>query len=112
MSRIILRLAILSAGLFIADYLLAGIHTSGYGPIVKAALVLGIVNLLIKPVLFILTLPVTILTLGLFALVLNGLLLWFVSVLVNGFDVAGPGSAILGALIVSIVSIVANRLVD
>lgn len=111
MSTIILRLSVLSAGIFLAEYLIPGIHTTGYGPIIEAAVLLGVLNLIIKPVLFILTLPINILSLGLFTFFINGFLLWFVSVFIDGFQVAGFGVAILGAIVISIFSIVVNRLI-
>ncbi|GMR04742.1 MAG: phage holin family protein [Thermodesulfobacteriota bacterium] len=111
MSTIILRLSILSVGIFLAAYLVPGIHAAGYGPIIEAAILLGLFNLIIKPILFILTLPINILSLGLFTFLINGFLLWFVSVFISGLEVAGFGVSILGALVISIFSIIVNRLV-
>jgi putative membrane protein len=76
------------------------------------ALVLGLVNAVIRPVLIILTLPINILTLGLFTLVINGLLFWFVSSFVKGFSIVGFWPAFWAALIYSLVSIVVNYILD
>jgi len=111
MSSLVLRLAILAVGISLAVYLVPGIEAAGYGPIIKAAILLGLFNLFIKPLLFILTLPITILTLGLFTFIINGLLLLFVGWLVGGLDVNGLGVAILGSIVISIFSMVAGRLV-
>lgn len=106
---ILIRIAILTAGIFLAAYLLPGIRVEGYGAAIKAAILLGIMNAVIKPILIILTLPITILTLGLFALAINGFILWFVGRMLSGFEVTGAMTAILGAIVISIFSIVLNR---
>jgi putative membrane protein len=76
-----------------------------------AALVLGLVNTLIKPILVLLTLPVTILTLGLFLLVINALLFWGVAQLVEGFQVSGFWAALLGALLYSVIGWLLSKLI-
>jgi len=80
------------------------IKVSSFWSALIAALVLGLVNTLIRPVLVILTLPVTLLTLGVFILVINALLFWFVGSILQGFQVASFGSAFFGALLYSIIS--------
>jgi len=90
--------------LVVADWALVGIRVRSTSALIIGALVLGLVNALVRPVLVILTLPLTILTLGLFYLVVNGLAFALAASLVPGFDVASFGSAILGALIVTLVS--------
>jgi putative membrane protein len=85
-------------------YLMPSIHVASFWSALIAALVLGLVNALIRPVLVILTLPVTLLTLGLFILVINALLFWFVGSILQGFQVASFGSAFFGALLYSIIS--------
>src|SRR3990170_6632708 len=109
MSRIILRLSVLALGVFLADYLVPGIEVTGYGPVIKAAVLLGLLNLFIKPVLFVLTLPINLLTLGLFTLIINGFLLWLVGQLITGFDVSGFFASVLGALVISVLSVLVNR---
>ena len=87
----------------VAAQVLPGIQVDGLWPTVVAALLLGLANLTIRPILLLLTLPLTVLTLGLFALVVNGAMLALVASLVNGVHVAGFGSAILGAVLISLV---------
>lgn len=79
-----------------------GVSVQGWEAAVKAGLILGLFNALLRPILKLLTLPINIFTLGLFGLVINGFLFWLVSELVEGFTVAGPGSAILGAILTAI----------
>ncbi|CAJ0791590.1 hypothetical protein LMG7141_02533 [Ralstonia condita] len=90
--------------LLLVAYLLKGIHINGFGSALIAALVLGLVNTLIRPVLVILTLPVTLLTLGLFIFVINALLFLFVGNLLAGFQVASFGAALLGSILYSVIS--------
>jgi putative membrane protein len=85
-------------------YLLPGVSVAGFGTALIAALVLGLVNTVIRPLLILLTLPATILTLGLFIFVINGLLFWFVGSFIQGFVVAGFWWGVLGAIVYSIIS--------
>jgi putative membrane protein len=100
----LLHWAIVAAALWLAAYLIPGVIVRSVPALLIAALVLGLVNALVRPVLTILTLPITIITLGLFYLVVNGAAFGLAAALVPGFEIAGFGSAILGALIVSLVS--------
>lgn len=93
-----------AVALLAVAYLIPSIHVASFWAALIAALVLGLVNTLVRPVLVILTLPVTLLTLGVFILVINALLFWFVGSILQGFQVAGFGSAFLGALLYSIIS--------
>lgn len=93
-----------TAALFALPYLMSSITISSFGTALLAALILGLINALIRPVLVLLTLPVTLLTLGLFIFVINGLMFWLVSGLVSGFQVAGFWAAVGGALLYSIIS--------
>ncbi|OLC06735.1 MAG: hypothetical protein AUH72_08995 [Acidobacteria bacterium 13_1_40CM_4_65_8] len=111
MRGFLVRLLITALGLWVADQLLPGIAITGTGTLIVSALLLGFVNALIRPVIFILTLPLTILTLGLFILIVNGISLGLVAWLVPGFHVAGLWSATLGAIIVSLTSWVASHFV-
>ncbi|OLC88224.1 MAG: hypothetical protein DMD38_04560 [Gemmatimonadetes bacterium] len=111
MRGFLLRLLITALGLWVADQLLPGIAFASTGALIVSALVLGFVNALIRPVIFILTLPLTILTLGLFILIVNGISLALVAWLVPGFHVAGLWSATWGAIIVSLTSWVASHFV-
>lgn len=108
MRGFLLRLLITILGLYLASELLSGVTIDGTGTFIIAALLLGVVNAIVRPILFLLTLPLTIVTLGLFILVLNGLMFAFVAAILPGFGVAGLGSSILGAIIVGLTSIVAS----
>jgi putative membrane protein len=93
-------------------WLMPSVSISSPAAALVAALVLGLVNAIIRPVLVLLTLPVTVLTLGLFIFVINGLLFWGVASLVPGFDVAGFWSGVLGAIAFSLVSWLLSALVQ
>lgn len=109
MLNLLLRLIMLTTGVFLAAYLVPGVNVEGYAPALKAAVLLGVLNLIVKPVILILTLPINILTLGLFTFILNGFILWFVGYAVSGFEVAGFFAAFIGAIVISLLSIVLNR---
>jgi putative membrane protein len=100
----LLRLVINAAALWVAAQLIGGIVVTGLTPLLLAALVLGLINAVVRPVLLILTLPLTLLTLGLFIFILNAFCLWLTSRIVPGFDVQTFGAALLGSLVVSLVS--------
>jgi putative membrane protein len=93
-------------------YLMPSITVSSFGAALIAALVLGLINAFVRPVLILLTLPVTVLTLGLFIFVLNGLLFWMVGSWLEGFSVAGFWPAVFGAILFSIVSWALSALVQ
>jgi putative membrane protein len=95
---------VVAASLWVATNIVPGVRVASTGTLLLAALVLGLINALVRPVLFILTLPITIITLGLFYLVVNGIAFALTAALVPGFTVRSFGSAILGALVVSVVS--------
>ena len=104
MQGLVLRWLILSAAIIIAAYLFPGIEISGLGTALIAAMVLGFLNAFFRPILLLLTLPINILTLGLFTFVINAFLLQMTSGVIGGLVVAGFGSALLGSLIISVVS--------
>ena len=108
--RLLLTWLINAAALFALPYLMQSIRIANFSTALVAALVLGLVNVLIRPVLVLLTLPVTLLTLGLFILVINGLLFWAVANFVNGFQVAGFWPAVGGAILYSIISWILSSL--
>ncbi|WP_353152388.1 phage holin family protein [Herminiimonas fonticola] len=108
--RLLLIWAINAAALFALPYLMTSIRVDSVATALIAALVLGLVNALIRPVLVLLTLPVTLLTLGLFIFVINALMFWGVSQLVGGFHVAGFWSAFGGAILYSIISWILSSL--
>ncbi len=104
MRGFILRMLVTAAGLAVAAWLVPGIAFSGPGTLLLAALLLGIVNALIRPFVIVLTLPITILTFGLFLLVINAAMFGLVAWLLDGFAVSGFFAALFGWLIVSLVS--------
>lgn len=95
---------VVAIALAVTAYLVPGVSVGSGTALAVAALVLGLVNALVRPIITILTLPLTLLTLGLFYLVVNGLAFALAAGLTPGFEVAGFGSAVIGALLVSIVS--------
>ena len=116
--KLLIRWAIMSFSLFVAAWFVPGIHVDGNAWTVFAgmAVILGLVNAIVRPVLKLLSCPLIILTLGVFVLVINGLTLWLASSVAAdwfhvGFHVDGFGSAFFGALIVSIVSVVLTAVV-
>ncbi len=110
MLYILSRWFVVTLSLLVAAWLVPGVSITGLYIALVAAVLLGLVNLLIRPILILLTLPINILTLGLFVLVLNGLLFWFIASFVDGFRVDGFFPAVLGALVVSVVSYLVNKL--
>lgn len=109
--RLIIRWLVSAAALMvIAYYIVPGITVTNFYAALVAALVLGLVNALIKPIILFFTLPFNILTLGLFTLVINALLFWFTSTIVKGFDVAGFWPAFWGALAMWVVNWFVNGL--
>lgn len=109
--RLLLIWAINAAALFALPFLMNSITVDSVGTAIIAALVLGLVNALIRPILVLLTLPVTFLTLGLFIFVINGLMFWAVSQMVGGFHVAGFWSAVGGAILYSVISWILSALI-
>lgn len=107
----IVRWLINAAALYLTALLLPGLQLRGVVPTLLAAAVLGIANALIRPVLLVLTLPLNVVTLGLFTFVINALLLLLTSAVVPGFVVRGFGSALVGAVVLSIISFVLSHLV-
>jgi putative membrane protein len=106
----VVRLIINMVAILIISYLFPRmIWVDGFLAALVAAFLLGVVNAIIRPILVFLTLPLTVVTLGLFLLVVNGLMLWLVSALVRGFHVSGFWGAVLGSILISIVSWVLSR---
>jgi len=104
MIQLLLLWLINAVALIAVAYLMPGISVASFTTALVAALVLGLMNAVVRPVLFLLTLPVTILTLGLFIFVLNGLLFWFVGSFIQGFVVAGFWPGVFGAIVFSLIS--------
>jgi len=108
MIRILVHWLVNAAALLLVAYLYPGVHVESLPAALAAALVLGLVNVLIRPLIVILTLPVTILTLGLFLLVINALMFWLVAEVVHGFAVNDFGAALLGSILYSVITLVAG----
>ena len=108
MAGIILRTLITMLGLYLATALIPGVQIHGTANFILAAVLLALVNGFVRPVAFLLTLPLTIVTLGLFLLVLNAAMFGLVAAMLDEFSVAGFWSALFGALIVSITSTMAS----
>ncbi|HSG58920.1 MAG TPA: phage holin family protein [Woeseiaceae bacterium] len=108
MQGIVLRTLITMLGLFLASALVPGVAITGAWSFIFAAILLGLVNAFVRPIAFVLTLPITIVTLGLFLLVLNAAMFGLVAALLDNFAVSGFWAAMFGALIVSITSTVAS----
>jgi putative membrane protein len=108
MQGILLRTLITMLGLYLASVLVPGVQIVGTGSFILAAVLLGLVNAFVRPVAFLLTLPITIITLGLFLLVLNAAMFGLVAAMLDNFVVAGFWSALFGGLIVSITSTIAS----
>lgn len=102
--RLLLIWSLNSLALFAVANLVPGIHVDGFFAAFVAALVLGLVNTIIRPVFLVLTLPVTVITLGLFIFIINGLLFWFAGSILRGFVVDGFWYGVLGAVVYSIFS--------
>lgn len=100
--NLIIRFLLNGLAVFLTAYLLPGVNVDGYGTALIVALILSIVNILVKPILIVLTIPITIVTLGLFLLVINAFLILLVESLVSGFTVDGFWWALLFSLILSI----------
>jgi putative membrane protein len=104
MVRLLIGWILNAIALLAVAYLMPSIQVASVGSALIAALVLGLVNTLVRPILVILTLPATLLTLGLFLFVINGLLFWAVGSFLDGFSVGGFWSGVLGAILYSIIS--------
>ena len=109
MMKIVIKILIAAVGLLVAAYLVPGITVASIYIAIVTAVILGILNVLVRPILVILTLPITILTLGLFIFVINALLFLFAATFIEGFAVDGFIAALLGSLIVSVVSAIGNK---
>lgn len=112
MLIVLTRWLVITVAILLASKILPGIHVASLTTAVIAAAILGIINAFLRPVLIILTFPLTVLTLGVFIFVINALMLLLVSVFVHDFKVDSFFWAFLGALVISIVSWIANRFIN
>lgn len=110
MGSLLFRWLINTIALLVVTYLVPGIHADSIVTLFIAALVLGLLNAVIKPILFWLTLPLTIVTLGIFLIVLNAIMLELTDVLVPGFTISTFFAAFIGALVLGILSLITNRI--
>lgn len=110
-KNLIIRWFVSALSIYIIAYLLEGIYVTDFTATLIAAAILGIVNAIIKPLLIILTLPINILTLGLFTFIINGIVLKLTASLVNGFMVRGLFAAVIGSILISIVNMILTNLI-
>lgn len=111
MIAFLAHLLITAALLLLVANLVRGVQVAGWGPAFLGAIVLGLVNGFVRPVMVLLTLPLTVLTFGLFLLVVNALMLWLVAALVPGVRVQGFGPALLGSLLLTLLNLAVASLV-
>jgi putative membrane protein len=110
--KLIIKWLLSAAALLAVTYLYSGVVVSSFGAALIAAFVIGLFNMILRPILVVLTLPVTILTLGLFLFVINALMFWAASGVLDGFHVRGFGAALLGSLIYSAFGIVIDSALE
>ena len=110
--KIVVRWLLLAAALLLVAQLGIGVSLSGFGAAMIAALVLGLLNTLLRPILVLLTLPVTLITLGLFLFVINALMFYAASAMLEGFHVTGFGAALIGSLLYSLFGLVIDAAME
>ena len=108
MLTLLARWIVNAAVLLLVAYIYPGVQVESFVAALLAALVLGLVNAIVRPILVVLTLPVTLLTLGLFLFVINALLFWFVAEVVHGFSVGGFWAALLGSILYSLFTLLTS----
>ena len=111
MMGFLMRAAIVAVGLWLATKIFSGLHFTSPGVLIAAALLLGLVNAVIRPIAIILTFPLTLVTLGFFLLVVNAAMLGLVALILDGFSIAGFWTAVGGSIVVSITSWLASGLI-
>lgn len=109
---LLIRWIVITTAIVLAAAILPGIHVESLAAAIIAAAILGIINTFLRPVVLLLTLPLTILTLGFFVFIINALMLLLVAAFVPGFKIDGFGWAFLGALLISVISWIANRFIN
>lgn len=110
--KIIGKIIVTTLGILLAAYILPGIEVSGFYIALIVALVLGLLNLIVRPILLVLTFPITILTFGLFSFIINAFLFWFAGSFIDGFMVTGFLAALVGSLFISVINTVGEKLID
>ena len=111
MGGLIIRFLVSAMALGVTAFIVPGMHWHGMGSLLAAAFILGVLNAIIRPVLFLLTLPINLLTLGLFTFIINAAMLKVTSLVVRGFVIPGFRTAILAAVVLAVVSALLNWLV-
>ena len=106
---LILKWLLSACALLLIAYLYSGVQVASFGAALWAALVIGLLNAVLRPVLVVLTIPVTVITLGLFLFVINALMFWAASGLLSGFHVSGFGAALLGSLMYSALGLLIHQ---
>jgi putative membrane protein len=112
MAKLLVHLLVSALLLWLVSQIVPGIHIASFSYALLAALVLGLVNFLVRPILIIVTLPITILTLGLFLIVINALMLMLTGAIVPGFQVAGFGAALLGGVLLGLFNLAASAMLN
>jgi putative membrane protein len=112
MTKLLVHLLVSALLLWLVSQFVRGIYIHSFGSALLAAVVLGIVNFLVRPILVVITLPITILTLGLFLIIINALMLMLTSVLVPGFRVEGFVAAIIGGLLLGLFNLLASAVLN
>jgi putative membrane protein len=110
--KILLHWLILTLAVIASQYVVPGIKVDSFVTAIVVAAILAFINMIVKPIVSILTLPINILTLGLFSIVLNALFFWAVAAMIQGFSVADFKAALLGSLIVSVLNWIAGKVLD
>lgn len=110
--KIVIRWLLLAAALLLVANLYSGVHLSSFSAALVAALILGLLNTLLRPILVLLTLPVTVITLGLFLFIINALMFWAAAYVMDGFSVNGFGAALIGSLIYSLCGMAIDTVVE
>jgi putative membrane protein len=110
--KLIVRWGLLAAALLLVAQLYRGVVVTTFGEALLAAFVIGLFNTLVRPLLVLLTLPITLLTLGLFLFVINALMFWWAASLLDGFHVAGFGAALIGSLLYSACSLIIDIAIE
>ncbi|MBL8329988.1 MAG: phage holin family protein [Rubrivivax sp.] len=110
--KLIVRWILLAIALLFVTHVVPGVVVTSFGAAMLAAFVLGLLNTLVRPVLVLLTLPVTVLTLGLFLFVINALMFWAAARILEGLEVTGFGAALLGSLLYSVCGVVIDAAIE
>lgn len=110
--KIMIRWLMLAGALLLVARLYPGVHVSSFGAALVGALILGLLNTLLRPILVLLTLPVTVISLGLFLFIINALMFWAAAYVLDGFSVTGFGAAVIGSLIYSLCGMAIDTVVE